>query len=117
METVEALRKVIGKNKVVMMRSTFMLDESWYPANHDYTKTKDWVVIVYDEKDHKNVPDPRTADGKDKEKVKTARTEMKKAKKDWYWFDNFLEADIKYRELAKRECDIIVLEYAKELFK
>lgn len=104
-EEVEALGKTSGNKKVVLIRPTFLMDESFYPTGHNHTNTKAWLVLVIDEKDNK-LPDPRTEDGRDKSKVKKSRDDFKKASKTHYWFDDFRDAETKYYELVGSVCGI-----------
>lgn len=98
-EEVEAVKKAKSGGNTILIRPTFLMDESFYPAGHDFSKTKDWLVLVIREQDDK-FPDPRTADGKNKQKVDKARSDFKKAAKTHYWFDSYEEAEKKFNELT-----------------
>jgi hypothetical protein len=112
-EEVEAVAKVKGKGSSVLIRSTFLMDGSFYPAGHDHTKTKAWLVLVINEQDDK-FSDPRTADGKDSAKIAKAKDDFKKSNKTHYWFDDFKDAEKKYYELAGSVCGVL-LKAAEEL--
>lgn len=101
MELVEATRRTSKNGKTVIMRPTFLMDDSFYPNGHDHTKTKEWAVIMFDDKDADGIPDPLTNDGNNEEKVSKARSKMKKAQKTHFWFDKFEDADKKYCELTQ----------------
>jgi hypothetical protein len=103
MERLESIRSVAGRGKTVILRPTFLMDDSLYPADHDSSTTKDWAVIVIDTADAV-FPDPRTADGRDMARIAKARGDMKRAVKTYYWFDRFDDADAKFVELSKDTC-------------
>lgn len=128
-KSVESMFQTSGNNRVVRLFETSLLDFKW-----SLTKEKPWLVVVYDEnvdkylpsfdlETHKywdkiaydeldkNAPAPTDIDKRDvkkPEKIIEARRLIQQANKNLFWFDTFEEAQDKYIELAKSECNIIV---------
>lgn len=125
----ESLRCVSGNNNVVRFFYTVLLDNCWMPPNFSGQKKRflivkhplaiDKYLMDFDLKDKKfwdtatyneldilaPVPsDPAKRDPMKPEKIRAARQKIKEAAKEFFWSDDWHEAQNKYIEWAQIYC-------------